>query len=429
MSRIGRLVPRLVGGASHSALAEPGVAPPLAIDTSSKDWSQREQGSRENGAAADAGGRETAEVAMMTYSQLIELEHSLRQTAALSVYVNGEVKDPALRLAWNQQLEHALTELRATLADAPRAERQAFDRCLALLDEELGSLGASPRSRGWVAFITPDGVRYAGTVSVAVPSLVWWGQGIRVAPLLCALKELRPAIVAVVDGRKARLYRYRGGTLERLGTLRARARLELAQHVGTAARERSHPGPRGRTGAEESARDRRVARERMMAELADRLVELSGPDGWLIIGGTREAAHEAHAALPEALEPRALVVRGLHSHASDAEITRAAAEGASTLRRRRDCAVVRRVIERAGANGLGVTRLEPTRRALAARAVQELLLTSRFIEQHPAEAEEAVRAAFDQGALVEQISGEGAEQLDAESDGIGATLRFVPGQG
>ncbi len=71
-------------------------------------------------------------------------------------------------------------------------------------------------------------------------------------------------------------------------------------------------------------------------------------------------------------------------------------------------------------------RLEPTRRALEARAVHELLLTSQFIEQHPSEAEEVVRAAFDQAAVVEHVSGEGAGRLDMGAEGIGATLRFTP---
>jgi hypothetical protein len=57
-------------------------------------------------------------------------------------------------------------------------------------------------------------------------------------------------------------------------------------------------------------------------------------------------------------------------------------------------------------------------------SVHELLVTHTYLDNHAADAEEAVRAAFDQGAAVEEISGRAAELLDAKG-GIGAELRFL----
>jgi hypothetical protein len=361
---------------------------------------------------------------MIAYSELVDLERSLRSTRVLSIYINGELKDPGQRVVWRTQLGNAAGALRERVAGASHAERMELERCLEVLEGELVAIRAAPHGRGWVGFITADGPRYTETLPVAVPTCAWWGEGARIAPLLRALKELRPAITAVADSRTVRVYRYQGGELERLPTVRARPHLREPYHMGDAPRPGFHPGTRGRTGTEEAERDRRAARERMMAAAAERMAELAGVDGWLIIGGAREAALELHAALPEAVAGRGLVVPELHVRASEAEIVRAAAEGAASLRRRRDRAVVDRIIERVGANGLGVMRLEPTRRALELRAVHELLLTSRFIDEHPAEAEGMVRSAFDQAALVEHVSGEGAERLDRVGGGIGATLRF-----
>jgi hypothetical protein len=70
--------------------------------------------------------------------------------------------------------------------------------------------------------------------------------------------------------------------------------------------------------------------------------------------------------------------------------------------------------------------VDATRRALAGRAVQELFLSHRFLDEHADEADAMVRAALDQGAAVEEVSGAAAERLDHDGGGIAARLRFVP---
>jgi hypothetical protein len=55
--------------------------------------------------------------------------------------------------------------------------------------------------------------------------------------------------------------------------------------------------------------------------------------------------------------------------------------------------------------------------------VRDLYITHRYLEDHPAEAEAAVRSAIDQAASVEEVSGAAAEQLDAHG-GMAARLRY-----
>ena len=64
-----------------------------------------------------------------------------------------------------------------------------------------------------------------------------------------------------------------------------------------------------------------------------------------------------------------------------------------------------------------------TRAALEQRAVRELYLTGRYLEQHVVDAEDVVRLALDQAATVEQVSGDAADQLDKHG-GVGARLRY-----
>jgi hypothetical protein len=58
--------------------------------------------------------------------------------------------------------------------------------------------------------------------------------------------------------------------------------------------------------------------------------------------------------------------------------------------------------------------------------VRELYLTGRYLEEHMADAEDAVRQALDQGAEVEQVSIDAAAQLDAHG-GLAARLRYRSG--
>lgn len=362
---------------------------------------------------------------MLSYAELLELDRSLRGSKVLSVYIDGHAPDPAERGVWRRRLESSITSLHRTIESAPRAEREAFEKCVRLLWERLATIPGAVRAMGWAAFVTEDGVRYAEALPVPMPMLAVWGAGARVAPYVRALKQQRPVIVAMVDHRRARLYRFRLGALEELETLRAHAHVGPIERMGGGPLSHFHPGTRGATGADEADRVLRSGHERMLAELADRLVDLAGDDGWIIVGGTPQPAKAAVRALPARVAPRAQVMPSLDIWSTRADIKRAAARGASMLRGARDREHVAELIERAAAGGLGTVGVEPTLEALRAGSVEALFLSQRFLEQQPAEAEAAIRGAFDQGAYVEDVTGTAATRLDAEAGGMGARLRFA----
>ncbi|HUF27008.1 MAG TPA: hypothetical protein VMM18_08535 [Gemmatimonadaceae bacterium] len=362
---------------------------------------------------------------MFTYRQLVELERTLRPVKVLSGYIPAEVRDPAARQIWRKELDVRLAELRAGLANSPRAQRASFDRAAERLGEHLAGYRGALRAVGFAAFVTDDGVQHAAPLPAEVPWLVAWGDGIRVAPYLRALKQLRPAVITLVDSRKARLFRYRGGTLELLETIRAQAHVEPPYHMGNAPRQGFKPNTRGRTGTDAAQRELRAGTDRMVADVVKRVVELAGVDGWMLFGGTARTALAAAASLPEHLSGRVMVKQGLQVSSSEAEIARHAADGVSQLRGARDLAEIEALLDRSGAHGNGAMRINATLHALADGAVQELLLTPAFLAEHPDEAEAAVRAAMDQAAAIEIVSDPAARRLDAEAEGIGARLRFV----
>lgn len=362
---------------------------------------------------------------MLTHSELIALHRTLRRERVLSVYIDGTAADPAIQRSWRLQLDHSLADVRTWLDGSPRDEREQFERCVRLLDAQLAAFDGGIGTPGWAAFITSHGVRHAQPVPVAVPTLAVWSTGLCVAPYVRALKEDRPVIIAVVDARKADLHRYRIGACDRIETVRAQIGVQPTSHMGSSARQGFHTGTRGATGRDAAQRTLLEGRDRMVADAVDRISELAGSDGWIILGGIRRVVAQLARHLKAVAPHRVLELSALDVHASEADIADAARAGATTLRDAYDATRLADVIDQAGAHGLGALGPAETRRALEEASVRELYLTHRYLEDHTAEAEEAVRAALDQDALVEEVSGEAAMELE-RCGGMAASLRFRP---
>jgi hypothetical protein len=363
---------------------------------------------------------------MLSYAELVDIERSLRGQRVLSAYVGGPPADPAARHGWRRAVDDELSDVRRSLGDAPHAEREAFERAAALLAEQLATTSAPEMTPGWAAFVTADAVWWAGPVPAVIPPLVAWGTGARVAPAVRAVEQERPVWVAVVDNRKARLYRCHDGELEVVDTLRAHTSVGPLDHMGAPPHEHFHSGTRGSTGTDAAEQELREATNRLLTEVAERLATLSAHGGWIVIGGTRQAAHTALDALPARIAARATILPAIDVSSTTGEIQRLAEEGASLLRRSRDDVLLAGLFDDAGSGGNGAVGAPDVLHALDAGAVQELLLSPRFVERQPTEAEAAVRAAFDQRSAIEMTSGPVADRLDRDGGGIAARLRFVP---
>lgn len=360
---------------------------------------------------------------MLTCSGLRDLYRALRDLPLLSVYVDGRAVDPAARAAWRTQLAAALADTRSSLAGAPHAEREAFERSVQRLHERLGTgtLGAD----GFVAFVAADSVRYAESLPAPVATTARWTVGPRIAQYIRMLELARPAIVVVADRRRALVFRFLGGRIELLETLRAHPHPGPAYHMGSPPSPGFHQSTRGRAAREQRERAAHAAFEAMRSALVERVGTLAGIDGWIVVAGDREAAREVVAALPPAVKTRAALLAGLGTRVTDAGVALAAEHGVARLRGARDLAVVDGVIASAADARRCVVGGDSTRGALAARAVGELLFTPALLASHPDDVELAARAALEQGAVVREVCGVAADRLDARGEGLGARLRFV----
>ena len=359
---------------------------------------------------------------MFTYTQLVALHRDLANARVLSVYIDGSASDPAEQRSWRVQLDHGLVNLRRWLEGSSHAEREEFEQCVGRLDAALAGFSGGIRAPGWAAFITSDRVYDAERLPAPAPTLAVWSTGPCLAPYMRALKESRPVVVVCADARRASVYRYRLGELDRVDVVRAFHTVDHPEHMGTPARQGFHAGTRGTAGRDAAQRTLLRGRDRMIADAVDRVHELAGADGWILVGGIKRVA----ARLVQLLEPLArnrVIELDFDVHASEADIAQVARSGASELRDTMDDRRIAEIVDLASAHGLGAIGPADARDALLQTSVRDLYVTHRYLEDHAAEAEEAIRAALDQDASIEEVSGRAADRLN-QHGGMAAGLRF-----
>ncbi len=365
---------------------------------------------------------------MLTRERLLELFQDLRDRDVLSVYVDADQRDPAQRDTWRVHLEGEISRLRRSLEHARDADLASFDAAWDLVSHELKTgEHASMSKRGWVAFATPDRVWHAGGVPAHMPSVVAWQRGIRAAPYVRALKQERPVLVVLVDGRRARLFEHVEGSITEVEGLFADTDVGDLSDVGVRQGSGRASGARGASSTDQGQRLREVAAERLRKELADFIDQRSREDGIVVLGGTGDAVKRLMTLLPRSLEGRVAQRASLHLEMSPAEVREEIRSAAGDLSEQGHLSLVAGVADAARAGGKGALGPDETLKALEGRQVDTLLLSRGFIQEHPVAADQAVGLAFSQGADVEELSGEAGGRLDQEGLGIAARLRFLAG--
>jgi len=361
---------------------------------------------------------------MLTLSDIHNLLRELSNRKVLSVYIETRVTNPAMRDAWRLSLSHALRDLAAGI---PPDERADFERAKAALDGVVPQLGGTPGADGWTAFVTADGATHAADVPARCPTLVAWRDGPVVAPYMRVLKEFQPVIVALVDSRSARIYRYAWGTLSELPELAITIDEHTIPGTDSGARRsgKAIGAPRSVTGTEEARTRQLAAFKGLATRLSAHLAELAVNGAWIVVGGTREWARMASEALPPHVADHVSIATTLDHDATSLEIMEAAKHAASSLRATRGKALLQSLLDHSGALGRAATGLPGTQRALRASAVDLLLVSPEFVQAEADDAEEIVRAALLQGAEIEVVSGDASSRLNRDSGGVAARLRFA----
>ena len=361
---------------------------------------------------------------MLNATELFALARDLSNRKVLSVYVDNWITDPARRAASWTRTEAELRRARDRIVD--NEQRVEFDRAAGHLREAQPRPGGMWATRGWAAFATSEGLVYAGELPRRIETTVVWQEGAAIGPYLRALKQHTPVIVALVHGRGAQIHRYVHDTLEPLEELSVASTDERAPRTERATLSRGgrgYPAPRSALSTELARRRQVGAFQRFAAQLAGRLTLLAGSDAFVLIAGTGEWTRLAAAALPRRLRTRLVVSTDIDPRASPTAIGRAAKRAARALRSRRGRELISNVLARIEYRA--VASLPAVQRALHVKAVDLLLVSTRFLHAEGARAEKVLHAALRQRARIEVLSGDAGLFLDQVADGVAARLRFA----
>lgn len=364
---------------------------------------------------------------MLTQHDLQQLDESFRDRLVLTVYLHPSVDDPAERFRWEAEFEQAVRVLDADAAPRSHAERAALDAAIAHVRARVAQPGPHLGAKGLVVIADARGISRFLPLDTPTPTLAAWQRGAVLAPLLADARPTPATAVLLVDDHGGRLFRFTPPhELTRVESRAVTLDPDVERTLGGPT-GRFHAGTRGGTTADRLDRRQRGARDRLFGAMIPGALALAGPDGLLALGGTPAAVAAARARVPETARHRILPLDGIAHHATDVEI--AAVVGAALAARVAvgDVEFVRTVMETAGNRGRAVAGVVATRTRLARDEVADLLLSARFVAEHPQEADELLRQAFRQGARVLEVTGTAAAEIDADAEGVAARLRFVTG--
>jgi hypothetical protein len=364
---------------------------------------------------------------MLTRETLEGLYRTLRDQHVLSVYIDGAESDPADRQAWRIRLENALSEERRRLEGDDEGDVAAFDAARGLIEDALARHRQFMPGPGWVGYATSEQLHHGEGVPVPMPDLVRWERGLRAAPYVRALKQDRVVVAALADQRKARLFTYRAGEITEREDLIADLDFgDLADSTSSkrADTQAGYSGYRGETGTDAAKRliDRSAAQ--LQSRLIDLVSDLAGRDGFVVFGGVPEVV-SALARQAESFADRVVQRPSMHIGMSPAEVKATVEDAASDASRRLQEHLLDRVVDAARAGGKGSLGLRATTEALRDGRVDILLVTRSARERDPDLVDRLVGTAFDQGAMVGELSEVGAARLDEEGEGVGARLRYT----
>lgn len=361
---------------------------------------------------------------MLTSQTLATLERALQSELVLTVYLTGAARDPAERYRWQRELEPRLRDIAHTLAAKAPEEQAAFDACVEALHHEIATVSGPLGTPGWVAIVTKDGVQHTATLPMAMDAVVTWQEGPDTVPYLRALRQQVPVLLVMADSRHGEVARLANGTLTVLESLEADTEVDVGTHMGDMPKQGFHVGKRGVTGTDAAQRSLRDATDHLLRDLAARVTRHAQSDDWIVLGGNSHLLPKLGTLLPTSLVTRMEIAPALDMSSTLAERIKAATATALHLRGAWEVERVIAIENDAASHARGVVGPVETHQALERAQVLDLVVTDRFVQEHPAHARRLVRSAFAQGAQVIEVEGEARVRLDTHG-GVGAALRFT----
>jgi hypothetical protein len=357
----------------------------------------------------------------MSPDKYADLRRNLYQQNVLSVYISAEEHDPTQRTTWRMRLKQHLDTAETGLEGDSREEFRAARR---LLEVALQPFTGFLPGRGWSAFVTAENVWHCGEEPAPMPDVVRWRRGPLLGPVLRGAKQSRDVLVILIDSRRARVLKYRGGELDERVDERADAFIDDLTDRNMSKRAATSSGVRGETATDAAERILRVEMERLVKQVADD-VRGSPAETPVILGGPTVAVTALHRQLEPQFGDRLHVDATMELPMTHAQLLPLVEAAASGITARLHEQAVRALLEAASPAGLGGLGPAQVASACTLGQVERLLLTPAFMSREEEVAEELIARTLEQGGAIELVSGEGARLLDESADGVAARLRFV----
>lgn len=346
-----------------------------------------------------------------------------RDDLTLSVYVESPPSDPADRRNWQVLIRQGITQARESIADAPREEQEAFERCAEQVLERMPETTTPRGEGGWACFCTASGEVLEAAVPESDETSVAWGLGARVVPYLRASEE-EHALLLHLDREHARVTRFDHGALRELFTLVTDVPHEPVRHMGDTPRAGFHQGQRGVAATDDIQRQRREATERLFHNVARRLMTNGEEKLPIVLAGTPETTAHFINTLPAQVAERCVVAASLHPGSTGAEVSEAVRAALRVLRSREQTQKVHALQDAAYTDGRAALGLEDASRAADLGAIAELIFSDRAWRENPRQIEELVQRALAEGAEVTVADPAAVEAANGEAKGVVAGLRF-----
>jgi len=247
-----------------------------------------------------------------------------------------------------------------------------------------------------------------------------------VTPLLSAIDEYEPYLVALVDQETARFF------ISYLGELGFQESIEIDLEEYDFQQKTLMPsasavaGGHGITqGSNREAFERMIDEHhnRFYREAVDVIQKLADKNHIqrVILGGSEQSAHAVHHLMPDALKGRVVDVVSIPKHYSTSEIFQHVLPSAQEAERKYELDLVNQVIDFAKSRGRGALGEEAVSNALDMQQVDLLILP--WPSPKTELSNDLATRALQMNSDIELVSGEALERLNAEG-GVAARLYY-----
>lgn len=357
------------------------------------------------------------------------VEQTDSQTLTLYIDVDPTKQENQASVpAWRIWLKNTLRAVEESLS----SDRRKWWREQMLEPIEAFFLTYEPQSRGLAFFATTS-----AQIDIPMPLPVeprWRIGNALVAPILWALDEYEPFVIALVDQEKARFF------VGQLGSLNFQQQLEIdikdydfaerttasnptpggAQGAGTGTPGAAHGGS-GRDDFEKMLDEHRA---RFYREVVSHVGQLANEYGAarVIIGGSEPSTHHVMNLMPEKLAASVVDVLPIPMRATTQQIIEQVQPRVQEFERQHEVELVRQVIDSAKAGGRGALGTKAVMDALAMQQVELLIMPWPMDDE--ALATELPERVYASGGSFELVHGEAAELLRKEGE-IAARLYYA----